>query len=145
MTVLSDEILKDLELARNVITTEDCSLVVVKNDKIWKKKKSEGVKPILEAIIEMGEDIQSSVIGKKSLGKAAALLCRYAKASGVYSAQGTKTAIALLIMAGIPCQVDKMISFIQYKDQAKMVELEELLNEINSPDEALSILKEKLL
>jgi len=30
MTVLSEEILKDLEIARNVITTEDFSLVVVK-------------------------------------------------------------------------------------------------------------------
>ena len=36
MTVLSEEILKDLELAKNVIATEDCSLVVVKYEKIWK-------------------------------------------------------------------------------------------------------------
>ena len=145
MTVLSEEILKDLELARTVITTEDCSLVVVKYEKIWKKKKGEGVKPVLEAIVEMGEDIYGSVIGEKTLGKAVALLCRYAKVSGVYSTQGTKTAIALLIMGGIPCQVDNMIPFIQKEDVSGQIDIEKLLNEVNSPDEAFVILKEKLL
>ena len=145
MTVLSEEILKDLELARNVITTEDCNLVVVKYEKIWKKKKGEGVRPILEAIVEMDEDINGSVIGERTLGKASALLCRYAKASGVYSTHGTKTAIALLIMGGVPCQVDRMIPYIQKNDANSQFLFEEILDEVNSPYEAFAILKEKLL
>lgn len=145
MTVLSEEILKDLELARKVITTEDCSLVVVKNEKIWKKKKGEGIRPILEAIIEMDEEINGSVIGENTLGTASALLCRYAKASGVYSTEGTKTAIALLIMGGVPCQVDKMIPFIQKNETNNQFLFEEILNKADSPEEAFVILKEKLL
>jgi len=145
MTVLSEEILKDLEIARNVITTEDFSLVVVKYEKIWKKKKGEGVKQVLEAIVEMGEDIYGSVIGEKTIGKATALLCRYAKASGVYSTQGTKTAIALLIMGGVPCQIDKMIPFIQNEGGPGQTNFEKLLNKVNSPDDAFVILKQKLL
>lgn len=145
MTVLSEEILKDLELARKVITTEDCSLVVVKNEKIWKKKKGEGIRPILEAIVEMDEEINGSVIGENTLGTASALLCRYAKASGVYSTEGTKTAIALLIMGGVPCQVDKMIPFIQKNETNNQFLFEEILNKADSPEEAFVILKEKLL
>jgi len=145
MTVLSEEILKDLELARKVITTEDCNLVVVKYEKIWKKKKGEGIRPILEAIIEMDEEINGSVIGERTLGKASALLCRYAKASGVYSTEGTKTAIALLIMGGVPCQVDKMIPFIQKNETNNQFLFEEILNKVDSPEEAFAILKEKLL
>ncbi len=145
MTVLSEEILKDLELARNVIATEDISVVVVKYGKIWKKKKGDGVRSILETIIEMGKDINGSVIGKKILGKASALLCRYAKVSGVYSPQGTKTAIALLIMGGVPCRVDKMIPFIENNDSSGLYIFEKMLKEINSPNEAYAILKEKLL
>jgi hypothetical protein len=145
MTVLSEEILKDLELARKVITTEACNLVVVKYEKIWKKKKGEGVKPILEAIVEMGGDINGSVIGERTLGKASALLCRYAKASGVYSTGGTKTAIAILIMGGVPCQVDKMIPFIQKNEINNQYLFEKILNKVDSPEEAFAILKEKLL
>ena len=145
MTVLSEEILKDLELARNVIATEDISLVVVKYGKIWRKKKGNGVRTILETIVEMGEDINGSVIGEKILGKASALLCRYAKVSGVYSPQGTKTAIALLIMGGVPCQVDKMIPFIQKRNGSDLSIFEKILSNGNSPEEAYTILKEKLL
>jgi hypothetical protein len=145
MTVLSEEILKDLELARNVINNDDCNFVVVKNEKIWKKEKDEGLKPILEVIVEMDEDINGSVIGERILGKATALLFRYAKASGVYSIQGTKTAIALLIMGGVPCQVDKMIPFIQKNKTNNQYLFEDILNEVISPEEAFAILKEKLL
>ena len=145
MTVLNEEILKDLDLAREVISSEDCSIVVVQNGKIWKKKKGDGVKPMLEAINEMGEDIYGSVIGDKILGKASALLCRYAKASGVYSPQGTKTAIALLIMGGVPCQVDKMIPFIENRSGDDICPFEKMLTDIVSPNEAYNILKEKLL
>jgi len=81
MTILNDEIVKDLNLAREVISNEDCSVVVVKYGKIWKKIKGEGVKPMLTAIEEMGEDIYESVIGDKILGKASSLPCRYAKAN----------------------------------------------------------------
>jgi len=116
MTILKEEILNDLELAREVITTTDCSVVVIKYGKIWKKKKGEGIKPLIEAVDEMGEYIHESVIGDRILGKASALICRYSKVGGVYSPQGTKTAIALLIMGAIPCQIDKMIPFIQNRD-----------------------------
>lgn len=145
MTVLNEELLKDLDLAREVISNEDCSIVIVQNGKIWKKKKGDGVRPILETIEEMGEDIYDSVIGDRILGKASALLCRYAKAAGVYSPQGTKTAIALLIMGGVPCQVDKMIPFIENKYGDDICPFEKMLTDIVSPDEAYTILKAKLL
>jgi hypothetical protein len=145
MTVLNEEILKDIDIAREIISNEDCSVVIVKYGKIWMKKKGEGIKPMLEAIEEMGEDINESVIGDKILGKASALLCRYAKANGVYSPQGTKTAIALLIMGGVPCQIDQMIPFIQNKDGDDVCPFEKMLKDVTSPDEAYKILKEKIL
>jgi len=145
MTVLNEDILKDLDLVREVISNEECSIVVVKYGKIWKKIKGEGVKPMLEVIEEMGEDIYESVIGEKILGKASALLCRCAKASGVYSPKGTKTAIALLIMGGIPCQIDQMIPFIQNENGNDICSYEKMLKDVESPDEAYKILKDKLM
>jgi len=143
MTVLNEEILKDLDLAREIITSEDCSVVIVKYGKIWCKKKGEGIRLMLEAIDEMGKDIYESVIGSKFLGKASSLLCRYVKAIGVYSPQGTKTAIALLIMGGVPCQVDQMIPAVQNKDDY-IYPFEIMLKDITSPEEAYKILKEKV-
>ena len=145
MTIVNEETVKDIELAKEVLSTTDCSIVVVNYGKIWKKKTGEGIRPILETIDEMGEDIHGSVIGDRILGKAAALLCRYAKAQGVYSLQGTKTGIALLIMGGVPCQVDELVPFVKNISGNGVCPFEEILKDITSPDEAYKILKEKVI
>ncbi len=143
--MVDEEVIKNIELAREVINSEECSIVVVNYGKIWKKKKGQGITPLLETIEEMGEDICGSVIGDRILGKASALLCRYAKVSGVYSPQGTKTAIATLVVGGIPCEVDAMIPFIQNRHGDDMCPFEKMLTDIDSPSEAYTILKTKLL
>ena len=145
MSVLNEEVIKDLKLAREVIETTDNSIVVISSGKIWKTKKGEGIRPLLEVIEEMGEDIFDSVIGDRILGRASALLCRYAKAHAVYSPQGTKTGIAILIMGGVPCQVDRLIQFINNKAGDGLCPFEKMLKDVIDPDEAYKILKDKLL
>ena len=145
MTLIDEEILRDMDLAREVILHEDVSTVVTNNGKIWRQKKGEGIRPILEIIEEMGEDIHGSVIGDKFLGRASALLCRYAKASGVYSPQGTKTGIALLIMGQVPCQIDKMIPNVETLNREDLIFSEKILTDVVDPEEAYKILKENIL
>ena len=143
--MVDEETINDMELAREVISTTDYSIVVIGYGKIWKQKKGEGIRPILETIEEMGEDIYDSVIGDRILGKASALLCRYAKAQAIYSPQGTKTGIALLIMGGIPCQVDELIPQIMNRNGDDICPFEKMLKDVTSPEEAYKILKEKVL
>ncbi len=143
--MVNEELIKDMELAREVISTTEYSIVVIGYGKIWKQKKGEGIRPILETIEEMGEDIYDSVIGDRILGKASALLCRYAKAQAVYSPQGTKIGIALLIMGGIPCQVDELIPQIMNRNGDDICPFEKMLKDVTSPEEAYKILKEKVL
>ena len=145
MTIVDEDTVRDLELAREVLSNSDCSVVIISYGKIWKKKTGDGIKPILEAIDEMGEDIHDSIIGDRILGKASALLCRYAKAQGVYSPQGTKTGIALLIMGGVPCQVDQLIQQINNRAGNGPCPFEKMLKDVTSPDDAYKILKEKII
>lgn len=145
MSLLDDDTLKDIALAQNVITNEDVSVVVVDNGKIWRKKKGHGIRPFLEVIEEMGDEIHGSVIGDRILGRASALLCRYSKVRAVYSPQATKTAIALLIMDSIPAQVDKLIPFIKNHDGSGLCPFEKMLENIDEPKKAYNFLKEKVL
>jgi hypothetical protein len=145
MTIVDEDIVRDIDLAREVLSTTDCSIAVIQYGKIWKKVKGDGIKPMLELIEEMGDKIHGSVIGDRILGRASSLLCRYAKAGGVYSPQGTKTGIALLIMGGVPCQVDQLIPFINNRDGDGMCPFEKLLKDVVSPEEAFKILKENVL
>ena len=142
--MVDEDVLNDMELAREVISTTDYSLVVTQYGKIWKQKKGDGVKPILEAVEEMGDDLNDTILGTRFLDKASALLCRYAKIKAVYAPQATKTSIALLIMAGIPSQIDEMIPNIKTSKEDDLFSFEKLLTNIDSPEEAYKIIKEAI-
>lgn len=142
--MVRQEIIDDMERAREILSTTDCSVVVVKNGDILTKKQGNGIKPILEAIEELGQDTKGSTIGDRILGKASALLCVYSEASGVYSRQATKTAIAVLIRAGIPGQTDEMIPYIKNRSRDGLCPFEKMLSNTDSPEEAYRILKKTL-
>jgi len=145
MSLLDQELLNDIELARETISNADHSIVVIRYGKIISTKKGEGVRPILQTIEELGDDLKDTVVGDRILGKASALMLRYSKVKAAYSPQATKTAIALLIMGGIPCQVDELIPFIQNRAKDGTCPFEKMLKEIDSPEEAYKILMEKVL
>ena len=134
-----------MKLARKTLEKTNCSIVVVKNGDVLTKKKGDGIRPILETIEELKDYMNDSIIGDKILGKASALLCVHAKVKSVYSPQATKTAIAVLIMAGIPCQIDKMIPYIKNKNGNDLCPFEKMLFDIDSPEKAYNILKKKIL
>lgn len=143
--MVSEEVISGLELARDVIQTSDYSVVVIKNNQIICKKKGNGIRPILESIEELGENVHGCIIADRVLGKASAFLCLYSKAKAVYSPQATKTAIALLLISGIPSQADCLIPRIKNRDGTDMCPFEKMLKNISSPEEAYKILKGKIL
>jgi hypothetical protein len=143
--MVSEEIIKDMDTARDILSKTDCSIVVIKNGTTITTKQGEGIRPILETIEEIGKDMKNTIVGDRILGKASALLCIYSGVSGVYSPQATKTAIALLIRAGIPGQTDKLITHITNRNGYDVCPFEKMLFDIDSPEEAYEILKKKVL
>lgn len=143
--IVNDEIIQDISLARKILSSEDYSIVVIRNEKILGHSKGDGIKPILKIIDELGKEIEGTVIGDRILGKASAFLCRYSKVRGVYSPQATKTAIAILIVGGIPCQADEMIPFITNRSGDGLCPFEKMLQDVESPEEAYKILKDKVI
>jgi hypothetical protein len=131
-------------LARELLLGSDYSFVVVKNGKLLTGKRGDGVKPILYAIEEVGNDMQGSTVGYRTLGKASALLCAYAKVAGVYAPQATKKAIAVLIRANIPGRADEMIPYVKNKEGTGVSPFETMLIDVDSPEEAYKILKNKI-
>jgi len=143
--MVSPGVLDDMEVARGVLSKTGCSVVVVKDGKVLTEKQGEGIRPILDAILELGNKMQGTVVGDRILGKASALLCVYSKVDGVYSPQATKTAIAVLIRAGVPGQTDEIIPFVKNRDGDGVCPFEKMLADIDSSEEAYNILKEKVI
>jgi hypothetical protein len=145
MKLIEDHILKDINLARDLINKSNISVVVIKNGVILSKKSGNGLRPMLEVIIELDKEIYGSVIGDKILGRASAFLCIYCKSIGVYSPQSTKKAISILSKEGIPYQIDKIIPFIQNKNGDDICPFEKMIENIESPIEAYKILKQNII
>jgi hypothetical protein len=143
--VVNDEIIKDMNLARTTLSSEDYSIVIIQDEKILTQKKGDGIKQIMKVIDELGDELEDTVVGNRILGKASAFLLRYSKVKGVYSHQATKTAIAILIIGGITCQVDEMISFIKNENYKDFGKFEEMVRNVESPEEAYKILKENVI
>lgn len=135
---VSDNLIRDIDIARNALLSENYSFVIVKDEKVLRFSKEEGIIPILQIIEEMGSDLEGKIIGDRNLGKASAFLWRYSKIKGIYSPQATKTAIAILIIGGIPCQADEMISSVNTNN---LYSYDDMLQNVESPDDAYRILK----
>jgi hypothetical protein len=142
---INDEVIDDINLAREILSSEDYSIVVISDGKVLNHKKGDGVKPFMRIIDEIGNDLEGKIIGDRILGKASAFLCRYSNVRGVYSPQATKTAIAILIIGGIPCQTDEIIPFIKNRNGDGLCPFEKMLQNIESPEEAYKILNEKVI
>jgi len=134
-----------MNLAQRILVETDLSIVVVKDGKILAKKKGEGISPILKVMEGLKDKTHDTIIGDRILGKASSLLCAYFQVKGVYSPQATKTAIAILITAGIPVQTDKVIPYIRNREKDDICPFEKMLEYTNSPEKAYKILKEKVL
>lgn len=143
--MVSEEIVEDMDTARDMLSKKDYSIVIIKKGDVITKKQGEGIRPILETIEELGENMKDTIVGDRILGKASALLCVYSGVSGVYSPQATKTAIAILIKAGIPGQADKLISHIKNRNGDDVCPFEKMLANIDSAEEAYKVLKKKVI
>jgi hypothetical protein len=137
--------MNDMDIAKDILTKTNCSIVVIKNGTVLSRRRGDGIRPILETIKDLKEEIHDTIVGDRILGKASALLCKYCKVKGVYSPQATKTAIAVLIIAGIPCKIDEKIPYIKNKDGSDICPFEKMLSNIDSSEEAYKLLKEKVI
>ena len=75
--------MNDLKIAKNRLENEDFSLVIVKKGKVIFETKERKIAGFIDAIEKLDTLIIGSSIADKVVGKAIALLCIYAKVSGV--------------------------------------------------------------
>lgn len=143
--MVEEDVLIDIEYAQKILDESDSSIVAVKGSKVIKEKKGSGLRPFLELISELGDQLSECVIGDRVLGKASALLCRYCMLRGVYSPQGTKTAIAILLIGAIPCKVDSLIPFIKNLNGDGVCRFEQLLKDVDDPHQAYDFLYGQLM
>ena len=137
---MDEQTYRDFEIAEEALSIEGRTLVLVDNAKVFSTYTDHPV-PFLCTDIEYLPDV---VVGIDFLGKAGALLCAYARVRAVFTKQATKTALAVLIRAGIPCQTEKMIPLLPQNSPYNDV-YEQRVQGIDNPEEWFIVLKKRIM
>ncbi|MDD2573757.1 MAG: DUF1893 domain-containing protein [Bacillota bacterium] len=118
--------MRDLETATERLKESSDSLIVVKDGHVLLSKDEGGIRPLFNALSELGEDMKGSCIADKVIGKAAAALCVFAGAAGVYTPVMSKAAVRLLADNGIVYSMDLLVPGVLNKDKADLCPLEKM-------------------
>ena len=133
---------QDVELAKLRLTSQDLSLVIVKNEKIIFETKKQGITGLLEAIEILDKDLVSSSIADKIVGVAAAVLCVHAGISSVYAFTISESGIKLLKKYNINFDFNKKVTRILNRTKTDVCPFEKLAISAKTPKEAFMKVKD---
>ena len=131
---------QDIELTRKIIRENGMGLVAVKEGEILIEAQDRGVRPFVQAVIDLGEQLNGAVIGDRVIGRASAMLCIYSGAVAAYTPLVSEQAIAELQSANIRLVADKRTPCILNRQGTDMCPFEKMTEAITSPNEVFQIL-----
>lgn len=129
--------MKDIEIAKELLNTENLNLAIVKDSKIIFKSKDRGIKPLYTAINEIKEDLVGASIADRVTGRAAAMLCEYGFIKELHTKLISENAISILKDTKIIFNYDEVTPFIKNRDQTGMCPVETLSIKTNNINELL--------
>ncbi|MEM5829778.1 MAG: DUF1893 domain-containing protein [Candidatus Aenigmatarchaeota archaeon] len=136
--------ISDLELARRELKEKNLSLVISNSGKIIFESKSEGISDFLYAIEKYGEELKGSSIADSVVGKAVAMLCRYAKVSAVFASTISERGVEALKKGKIYFEFEKMVPTIMNKRKDDVCPFEKLVAGLEDEVECYQKIKEFL-
>jgi hypothetical protein len=131
-----------MDLAVQAVT-EGASVAIAKGGRLLAKKNGHTVRPLVEALEEIGEESRGATVADKVLGRAAALvLC----ASGVAAAHGIVMSAPgkkALEASGVRHSCDHLVDFIANRTGDGMCPIEQMSLSYSDPAAFLAAIREK--
>jgi len=131
----------DLLIAKQELKEKNLNLVIVKSKKIILATKEYGITGLIKAVDRYGEELHGSSIADMVVGKAAAMLCRYARIVAVYAGVMSKTAVDVLIETGIKFEYDKLVANILNRSKTDVCPFEKLTADCTDEKECYERIK----
>ena len=120
-----------------------CNCVAVKGDMIYTSN-LKGVMPILSKLIEDTSFFAGTTVGDNIIGKAAAMLLIYGKAERIYAKVLSEAAIPYLEKFNIQFSYDTLVPYIMNRNRDGMCPMEQLVSNIEVPEEAFHAICNKI-
>jgi hypothetical protein len=121
----------DLELAKRTLLADDYALVIAKNGELLFTSREAGIRPIYQAVRELGESLRGASVADKVIGKAAALFCKLVRVRSVYALLISEIAIETLQAAGIELEFGRSCPHILNRSRDGMCPIETLALDVD--------------
>ncbi len=132
----------DLQRAKNLLTENNASIVLVKGDDVFISDKK-GIAPMIGFISE-NINLSGFSAADKTVGKAAALLFSLAGIKEIYAEKFSRAAIPVLKEHDIKYSYKEIYDKILNRDKSDICPMEKTVADINDPEQAFAALKNKL-
>jgi hypothetical protein len=123
--------INDLDLAKRTLLAGDYALVIAKGGKLLFTSRETSIRPIYQAVQELGESLEGASIADKVIGKAAALFCILGRVKSVYAALISEIAIETLQAAGIELEFEESCPYILNRSRDGMCPIETLALDVD--------------
>ncbi len=125
----------DLRMARELLISDDCSVVVVAGGKVAARAEGRGLGPLLQVLDELPGEIYPARVADRVVGMAAALFLSEA-ADAVYAGTISIPARRHLMRRQVAVVAQSEVSFIQNRTRTGLCPLEEIALEEACTDRA---------
>ena len=140
--------MNDLEKAKSLLIQNHLTLVIIKSGEILFETRSNRISGFLNAIEQLGKELENSAVADKVAGKAVALLCIYAGINAVYAETLSTKAKEVFEKNRITHQWKTLVDNILDQKRQKTCPFEKEAKNITSPNEAyerFNILKQRMI
>ncbi len=133
--------LGDLEIAKKHLALDGKTLVLAKNGEVIASSSGHGIVDLVRFVEEFGDGLIGVSMADKVVGKAVALLVRYAGIIAVYAVTMSQSAEATLEAAEINYSYGKLIPTIMNRTGDDLCPMEKLSLSYDDPTEGTLALK----
>lgn len=131
----------DLQLAKEALRAENLGFVLAKAGRVMGASSHPGVGDLLRTVEALGEEARGAALADKVVGKAVAMVARYAGVVAIYAVLASEAAQAALAQGGIALEYDQLVPAILNQQRTGPCPLEQLTASLDDPQEAVAALR----
>lgn len=136
--------MRDIEIAKKILEEENQKIVVVKEGRIVFKSKDRGIKPMYYLVRNMKEEVKSSSLADRVIGKGAAILCEYMGIKSLYTDLISENAISILEKNKIDYEYRDKCDYIKNRDKTDYCPIEKRSLDTDDPKVLMERIEEFL-
>ena len=130
--------MKDIDIAKELLKKEQLSLAIIKNGEIIFTNSDFGIKPMYIAAMEFKDCLEGASVADKVIGRAAAMLLKYAEIKELHTDLISEKAFEVLESSNIKFEYEEKAEYIINRDNTGMCPVETMSLNTDNIEELLN-------